>query len=76
MFDKLGAFFWPVGTGDSTTIVVRAHEVIFQVDLRHTSSSEDEETESAPIVDRLVETLPKRDGISRSCRMRGSVGGR
>ncbi len=62
MLDKCGVFFWPVGTGDSTTIVVRADEVIFQVDLRHTASSEDEKTESTPIVDRLVEVLPQVDG--------------
>ena len=64
MFDKRGVFFWPVGTGDSTTIVVRADEVILQVDLRHTASSEDEETESAPIVNRLIEVLPEVDGRS------------
>lgn len=59
MFDKRGVFFWPVGTSDSTTIVVRPDDVIVQVDLRHTFTSEDEEADSAPVVDRLVEVLPQ-----------------
>ena len=62
MFDKCGVLFWPVGTGDSTTVVVRADEVILQIDLRHTENSENDDTESAPIVDRLVEVLPQVDG--------------
>src|SRR3546814_3478987 len=62
MFDKLGVLFWPVGTGDSTTFVVREDQVIFQVDLRHTAKSEDEETDCAPILDQLEENLPKVNG--------------
>ena len=37
-----GFVFWPVGTGDSTTITVQ-DGVIFQVDLHHLESSEDED---------------------------------
>src|SRR3546814_17026970 len=62
MFDKLGVLFWPVGTGDSTTFVVREDQVIFQVDLRHTAKSEDEETDCAPILDQLEENLPTVKG--------------
>jgi hypothetical protein len=61
MFDKRGVLFWPVGTGDSTTFVVREDDVILQVDLRHSAKSEDEETDCAPILDELVEHLPKVD---------------
>jgi hypothetical protein len=62
MFDEKCVYFWPVGTGDSTTFVVRPNEIIFQVDLRHCQKSEDEETDCAPIIDRLEEHLPKVDG--------------
>lgn len=62
MFDKKCVYFWPVGTGDSTTFVVRENEIVFQVDLRHSLKSEDAETDCAPIIDYLEEHLPKRDG--------------
>ncbi|KQS03590.1 hypothetical protein ASG11_04435 [Sphingomonas sp. Leaf357] len=59
MLDKKGVLFWPVGTGDSTTFVVEPDRLIFQVDLRQTVKSEDEDTDCAPIVDKLLEHLPK-----------------
>jgi len=62
MFDEKCVYFWPVGTGDSTTFVVRPNEIIFQVDLRHSQKSEDEETDCAPIIDHLEEHLPKVNG--------------
>lgn len=62
MFDKKCVYFWPIGTGDSTTFVVRESEIVFQVDLRHSQKSEDEDTDCAPIIDYLVEHLPKRNG--------------
>ncbi|MCO6414094.1 MAG: hypothetical protein J5I92_15250 [Thiogranum sp.] len=62
MFGSRSVLFWPIGTGDSTTFVVREDEIIFQVDLRHTAKSEDEETDCAPIIDHLEENLPKVDG--------------
>jgi hypothetical protein len=62
MFNQLGVLFWPVGCGDSTTFVVRENDVIFQVDLRHSSKSEDEETDCAPVVDYLEGRLPKVGG--------------
>ena len=62
MFDEKCVYFWPVGTGDSTTFVVRPNQVIFQVDLRHSHKSEDKETDCAPVIDYLEERLPKVDG--------------
>lgn len=59
MFDKRGVLFWPVGTGDSTTFIVRENEVMFQVDLRHSSKSEDPETDCSPVIDYLEEHLPE-----------------
>lgn len=62
MFEEKGVLFWPVGTGDSTTFVIEPESVIMQIDLRHTVKSEDEDDEGAPIVDELVEHLPKFEG--------------
>ncbi|MDX1996642.1 MAG: hypothetical protein SF066_02895 [Thermoanaerobaculia bacterium] len=62
MFNERCVYFWPVGTGDSTTFVVRPNEVVFQVDLRHSQKAEDEETDCAPVIDYLEEHLPKLDG--------------
>jgi beta-lactamase superfamily II metal-dependent hydrolase len=62
LFDEKSVFFWPVGTGDSTTFVVVPNEVVFQVDLRHSKKSEDEETDCSPVIDHLEEHLPKVDG--------------
>lgn len=62
MFEEKCVYFWPVGTGDSTTFVVRGNEIVFQVDLRHSQNSEDEETDCCPIIDRLEENLPLVEG--------------
>lgn len=59
MFNERSVFFWPVGTGDSTTFVVRPGQIVFQVDLRHTRKSEDTQTDCAPIIDYLERHLPK-----------------
>lgn len=62
-FPEHALIFWPVGCGDSTTIVVdRDDDVILQVDLHHVGDSEDEDDSRVPIVDELVELLPERDG--------------
>lgn len=55
-----GVIFWPVGTGDSTTIVVRENQTVVQVDLHDNSEADREKYTS--IVDELVELLPKRNG--------------
>lgn len=63
MFNERGVIFWPVGTGDSTTFVVREDEVIVQVDLRHMSKAEDDDDDDhAAIIDELVKWLPQKDG--------------
>lgn len=56
-----GVVFWPVGNGDSTTIIIDEDTVI-QVDFNHLESSEDEEDPRISIVDELVDLLPEVDG--------------
>lgn len=58
---KRGIVFWPVGVGDSTTVVLD-EETVLQVDLHHLECSEDDDDSRVAIVDRLVELLPTRDG--------------
>ena len=55
-----GFVFWPVGTGDSTTVPVDA-DTVLQVDLHNLVSSDKAEDPHTPIVDRLKQLLPKRD---------------
>ena len=55
-----GFVFWPVGTGDSTTVTVNA-DTAFQVDLHHLASSNDDDDPHTPIVDQLKQLLPKQD---------------
>jgi hypothetical protein len=56
-----GVVFWPVGTGDSTTVVLDEEHVL-QVDLRDQVAADEEDAIVAPVVDRLVDNLPTRDG--------------
>ena len=56
-----GFVFWPVGTGDSTTIVIDEDHVM-QVDIRQMESSTEKDDPHAPVVDLLVEHLPQVDG--------------
>ena len=56
-----GLVFWPVGNGDSTTVVVDS-ETCLQVDLNHLEKSEDDEDASWAVVDELVDRLPKVSG--------------
>jgi hypothetical protein len=53
--------FWPVGCGDSTTIVVSNDEVV-QIDINDKVMAAEKGNEHIPIVDELVEKLPKRGG--------------
>ena len=55
-----GAVFWPVGTGDSTTIVVDDN-VVLQVDLHDMAKADDDDNPEVPVVDELVDALPKTD---------------
>ena len=57
----MGAVFWPVGTGDSSTIVV-SEEIVMQVDLHDMSKADDDENPEVPVVDRLVAALPQVNG--------------
>ena len=56
-----GLVFWPVGTGDSTTVVIDDDHVI-QVDIHDMAMADDDGAVVAAVVDRLVEVLPERDG--------------
>src|SRR5260370_16005935 len=56
-----GAVFWPVGTGDSTTVVVDDEHVL-QVDLRDMALADEPDSVHAQVIDRLAEVLPERDG--------------
>lgn len=53
----LGLVFWPVGTGDSSTIVV-TDDVLMQVDLNDRDKADDDANPEVPVVDLLVEALP------------------
>ena len=62
MFDEPKVMFWPVGTGDSTSVVVQ-DGVVLQVDLRDLHSSNEADDDHAAIIDELVENLPKVDDM-------------
>jgi hypothetical protein len=53
----VGLVFWPVGTGDSSTVVV-SDEVLIQVDLNDRDKADSDENPEVPVVDLLVEALP------------------
>ena len=53
-----GLVFRPVGNGDSTTVVVDS-DTHLQVDLNHLDKSEDAEDLAWPVIDELVERLPR-----------------
>jgi hypothetical protein len=59
---KKAVVYWPVGTGDSTTLVLKPGELVMQIDLRHLEKADDEDEPEWPILDRLVKALPKRNG--------------
>ncbi len=56
-----GYVFWPVGNGDSTTVVIDS-DAHLQVDLNHLEKSEDDEDPTWAVVDELVNLLPTKDG--------------
>ncbi|RXV67813.1 hypothetical protein D1006_21495 [Burkholderia stabilis] len=53
--------FWPVGCGDSTTVVISKDEVM-QIDLNDCAVADAEDNGRIPLVDELVAKLPTRDG--------------
>lgn len=61
MLTQRGVVFWPIGTGDSTSIVVD-DEIVVQVDLHDMAKADDDGTPEVPVLERLKEALPQRDG--------------
>lgn len=57
-----GFVFWPVGTGDSSTVVIKKDEIVMQIDLHNLSKSDNDDDPHCAIVDELVDCLPKKDG--------------
>lgn len=53
-----GFVYWPVGSGDSTTIAIDDKTVI-QVDLRHLTAADDSDDPRMAIIDHLEKALPK-----------------
>jgi len=58
---KQGFVFWPVGCGDSTTVVIDL-DTIMQIDLHHLECADGDDDPRLPILDRLIPLLPKRNG--------------
>ena len=56
-----GFVFWPVGAGDSTTILIN-RDTVAQIDINHLEAAEDDDDPRWPVVDELVELLPVVDG--------------
>ncbi|MDQ1076360.1 MULTISPECIES: hypothetical protein [Microbacterium] len=56
-----GAVFWPVGTGDSTTLVI-SEELVMQIDLHDMAKADSDDNPERPVVDELAASLPVRDG--------------
>ena len=61
MFDEPKIMIWPVGTGDSTSVVVQDGTVL-QIDLRDLQSAEEADDDHATIIDELAKNLPKVGG--------------
>lgn len=59
--NKKAVIFWPIGTGDSTTLVLIPSEIVMQIDLRHLEKADDKEEPEWPIVDHLVKVLPRKN---------------
>lgn len=58
---KCGFVFWPVGCGDSTTVVLD-QDTIVEVDMHHLECSDADGDPRIPVLDHLIPLLPKRDG--------------
>jgi beta-lactamase superfamily II metal-dependent hydrolase len=55
-----GIIYWPVGCGDSSTISIKPG-VVMQIDIHHMVKADDESDPATPIVDELLEILPKKN---------------
>lgn len=60
-FPAKGFVFWAVGTGDSVSVCID-DEIVMQVDLHHLEAADDDDDSRTPIIDRLKELLPVKDG--------------
>ncbi len=60
--NKKSVIYWPVGTGDSTTLVLKPDEIFMQIDLRHLEKADDPDEPEWQIIDHLVRILPKKNG--------------
>ncbi len=60
--NEKSVIFWPVGTGDSTTLVLRPGQIVMQIDLHHLAKADDKENPEWPIIDHLIKLLPKKYG--------------
>jgi hypothetical protein len=60
--NKKAVVFWPVGTGDSTTLVLKPGKIVMQIDIRHLEKADDPEEPEWPIINHLVTALPKKEG--------------
>jgi beta-lactamase superfamily II metal-dependent hydrolase len=58
--NKRAAIFWPVGTGDSTTLVIESNKIVAQIDLRHLTKADNPDEPEWAIIDELVRILPKK----------------
>ena len=58
-----GVVFWPVGTGDSTTLVL-GDDLVVQVDLRDMAAADEKGAVVAAVIDRLEDTLPQPDWLT------------
>jgi len=56
-----GLVLWPVGNGDSITLMIDEDTVV-QIDLHHIKDAESDEDPRVAIIDELLKILPKRDG--------------
>lgn len=56
-----GFTFWNVGTGDSTIVSIDDQHIVL-VDIRHLESAEQDDDPRIPIIDYLVDNLPRLNG--------------
>jgi len=61
MFDEPKVMFWPVGTGDATSVVV-ADGIVLQVDMRDLHAAEKADDDHVALIDTFVENLPEVNG--------------
>lgn len=59
--DSKAVVCWPVGTGDSTTLILKPGHLLMQIDLRHLKKADDAVNPEWPIIDYLVQLLPREN---------------